>query len=261
MPSDDSTRTESLAALAALALPVEEALHSATVEVLKAAVSDPALDEDLALALLKRRDLPPEVLEQLGKNSSVMESRKLKLAVSQHPRTPRHVSLPLGRQLFTFDLMQLALAPLAPAGIKKAAEDALLNRLESVSVGEKISLARLASARVATALLLDPDPSVMRAALENPGLTEACVVKALARRDAPAAFVHAVCGHAKWSLRQIVRIALLRNENTPSARALELARALPATLLKDVLERSTLSGNLRLHRSKEDSGKETEPPR
>ena len=33
------------------ALPVEEALHSATVEVLKAAVSDPALDEDLALAL------------------------------------------------------------------------------------------------------------------------------------------------------------------------------------------------------------------
>jgi hypothetical protein len=261
MPSDDSTRTESLAALAALALPVEEALNNATVQVLKAAVSDPALDEELALALLKRRDLPPEVLEQLGKNSSVMKSRKLKLAVSQHPRTPRHVSLPLGRQLFTFDLMQLALAPLAPADIKKAAEEALLTRLESVSVGEKISLARRASARVATALLLDPEPSVTEVALENASLTEACVIKALGRRDAPATFVHAVCCHAKWSLRQAVRIALLRNENTPSARALELARTLPAALLEDVLERSSLSGNLRWHRLKEDKGKGTESPR
>jgi hypothetical protein len=157
--------------------------------------------------------------------------------------------------------MQLALAPLAPADIKKAAEEALLNRLESVSVGEKISLARRASARVATALLLDPHPSVMQAALENSSLTEACVVKALERRDAPAAFVHAVRRHAKWSPRQTVRIALLRNENTPSTRALELARALPTTVLEDVLERSTLSGNMRVQRSKEDSGKETEPPR
>jgi hypothetical protein len=73
--------------------------------------------------------------------------------------------------------------------------------------------------------------------------------------------VHAVCCHAKWSLRQAVRIALLRNENTPSARALELARTLPAALLEDVLERSTLSGNLRLHRLKEDKGKGTESPR
>jgi hypothetical protein len=257
MPADDSPRTQPLSALAALALPVEEALHGATAEVLKAAVSDPALDENLALALLQRRDLPPEVLEQLGRNSPVMKSRKLKLALSQHPRTPRHISLPLGRQLFTFDLMQLALAPLAPADIKKAAEEALLHRLESVSVGEKISLARRASPRVATALLLDPEPSVTRAALENSSLTEACVVKALARRDAPAAFVHAVCRNVKWSPRQAVRIALLRNEHTPSARALELARALPGAVLEDVLEGSTLSGNIRLHRSKEDQGKET----
>ena len=261
MPSDDSPRSQSFSGIAALALPVEAALESATVEVLKAAVSDPTLEEDRALALLKRHDLPAEVLEQLGKNRALMQSRKLKLAVSQHPRTPRHVSLPLGRQLFTFDLMQLSLAPLAPADIKKAAEAALLNRLESVSVGERISLARRSSAPVATALLLDREPSVMQAALENPSLTEACLVKALARRDAPAAFVHAVCGHAQWSLRQAVRIALLRNEHTPPARALELARALPAALLEDVLERSTLAGNMRLHRAKKDQEKETEPRR
>jgi hypothetical protein len=261
MPSDDSTRTQSLAVLAALALPVDAALDSVTAEALKAAVSDPTLEEDLALALLKRHDLPREVLEQLGNNSGLMQSRKLKLAVAQHPRTPRHVSLPQGRQLFTFDLMQLALAPLAPADIKQAAEEALLRRLQSVSVGEKISLARRCSPRVATALLLDPEPSVMRAALENPSLTEACVVQALARRDATPAFVDAVCRHATWSLRQAVRIALLRNENTPPARALELARALPAALLEDVLERSTLSGNTRFDRAKEDQGQETEARR
>ena len=47
-----------------------------------AAVSSPTaaptlkLTEDLALALLERRDLPPETLEQLGKDPAALRSRK-----------------------------------------------------------------------------------------------------------------------------------------------------------------------------------------
>src|SRR5271165_808980 len=67
--------------------------------------SDPALTEDLALGLLKRADLPAEVLEQLAKNASALKSRKVKIAIAGHARTPRHVSVPLARQLYTFDLM------------------------------------------------------------------------------------------------------------------------------------------------------------
>src|SRR6202011_1074731 len=134
-------------------------------------------NEDLALALLKQNDLTAEVFELLSKNTGVMKSRKVKLAVVRHPRAPRYVSISLLRQLFTFDLMQVALAPVVPGDVKVAAEQTLIRRLESISLGEKLSLARRASSRVAGALLMDVEPRVMQAALENPRLTETFIVR------------------------------------------------------------------------------------
>ena len=60
--------------------------------------ADPLLTEDLALALLKRPDIPPEVLEQFARNANALKSRKVKIALVSHPHTPRHVSVPLARQ-------------------------------------------------------------------------------------------------------------------------------------------------------------------
>src|SRR5260370_14438122 len=59
--------------------------------------ADPALAEDLALALLKRAHLHPEVIEQLAKNANALKSRKVKIALASHPMTPRHMSAPLAR--------------------------------------------------------------------------------------------------------------------------------------------------------------------
>ena len=53
------------------AIPLEEAIHSNSDDVLNAAAIDPALTLDLALALLKRTDLTAQVVEQLGKNSKI----------------------------------------------------------------------------------------------------------------------------------------------------------------------------------------------
>src|SRR6185437_5429698 len=112
-------------------------------------------------------------------------------------------------------------------------EDALINRLETISSGERLTLARRASGRIAGELLLDAETRVMQAAMENPRLTEPPVIKAILRRDASAALVQAVCRHAKWSLRRDIRIALLRSAHTPMARAVEFARGMPAPLLRE----------------------------
>jgi hypothetical protein len=218
---------------------VEEAIGGCSIETLQAAVADPGLNEDLALALLLRTDLPSEVLERLSKNKAAT-GRKVKLALVGHPKTPRHVSLSLLRQLFTFDLMQVALTPVIAGDIKVAAEETLLKRLESIASGARLSLARRASGRVATALLLDPEPRVVEAALENPRLTEAMVRQALLRPDSGAGLVRAVCAHPKWSLRSEIRLALLRNGQTPVDRAIEIARSLPPAQLQDVLRSSRL---------------------
>src|ERR1700685_721428 len=57
--------------------------------------------EDLALALLQRRDLAPEVIPQINKNAGVMKSRKVRLPVGGRPRTQRRVSLRLAPVVHT----------------------------------------------------------------------------------------------------------------------------------------------------------------
>ncbi len=227
--------------------PLEEAIHSVSREVLAAAASHPALNEDLALSLLKRADLPGEVLEHLSKNAAVMKSRKVKLALVAHPRTPRHVSMPVVRHLFTFDLMRVALTPVVPADVKVVAEEVLCNRTGTISSGEKLTLAHRASGRVAAELLADAEPRVIHAALDNSRLTESHVVKAVMRSNASPILVLAVCQHSKWSLRREVRIALLRSQHTPMARAVEFAASFPVPILRDILHGSRLPANAREH--------------
>jgi len=206
-----------------------------------------SLNEDLTLALLERRDLPPETLEQLGQDPAALKSRKVCVAIAAHPRTPRHLALRLLRHFYTLDLMQFALRPSVAADLKHFAAEQLVTRLSSVTLGERLTLARRASGTVAAALLVDKESRVAHTALENPRLTEAAVVKALLRPNAGAAFVEAVCHHPKWSLRWEIRLALLRSPHTPLARALEFARNLPPPLLRDVLHTSRLPEKIKTY--------------
>ena len=211
-------------------------IHSHSPDDLKRAASDPALSEELALALLERRDLPPEALEALSKNVAALNSRRVLAGVVGHLKTPRHVSLPIIRHLYTFELMQLALSPTALADIKKAAEETLVSRLEKITLGERSTLARRASGRIAAALLLDSEPRVVEAAITNPFLTEVLVIKALLSEKATPALVELVCNDGKWSLRREVRIALLRNPLPPAGQAAEFAHSLPSGVLHELLQ-------------------------
>jgi hypothetical protein len=218
----------------------EDPMRSASVEVLRTLAADAALNEDQALALLQRRDLPSAVLDELSHNRITRKNRRVLLALVGHPRTPRHVSLPIVRHLYTFELMQVALTPGIAPDLKIMAEDVLTGRLDTLAEGERTALARRASARVAAALLRDSETRVMQAALLNPYLTEAALVKAVAGDDASPALVEAVCRHTKWSRQRDVRLALLRKEATPLAHAILFAASIPARDLRDVLAYSKL---------------------
>jgi len=196
-------------------------------------------NEDGLLALVERRDLPSETLEEIGRNPAVMKSRKISVVLATHPHTPRHLVLRLIRQFYTFDLMRFTLHPAVAADLRRLADEQLIARLTSVTLGERLTLARRGSQAVAGALLLDQEPRVAHTALENSRLTEAAVIKVLSRPNG-SAFVEAVCHHPKWSLRQEIRVALLRSPHTPLARALEFARALPPPFLRDILHTSHL---------------------
>ncbi len=265
MSEEETSQAETATPSKASAIPTPtDLLHAA---------ADPALTEDLALALLKRADLPAEVLDQLARNSNALETRKVRIALASHPHTPRHVSVPLARQFDTFDLMKVALAPGVPADVKVAVDDVLISRLKTVTVGERLTLARRASGRIAAALLLEVESGdreidgkigkskaddkakpaatvaratrVMQTALENPRLTEAFVINAVLHPAASPALVHAVAQHEKWSRRKEIRAALLRTEHLSLARALEFGQEIPAKRLHELLASSRLPAQIK----------------
>lgn len=200
-----------------------------------------SFNEDQALAFLQRRDLSAEMLTSLARNPEALKSRKVVLALIAHPRTPRHVSIPLLRRIFVFDLMQVTLTPAIAADIKRGAEDQLLVRLETLSTGEKTTLAKRASGRVAAALLQDEDARVLTPALDNPQLTEAMLVQALMRPLAPAGLFELASEHSKWCARPEVQLALLRSERTPIGKAREFVTHFREDVLREVLPEPRLS--------------------
>lgn len=225
--------------------PLELLIHDSAPEVLIAVAADPRLNEDLALALLQRRDLPPAALEQLHKRKSLSGLRKVRLAIVMHPHTPRHVSVPAIRHLYVFELMQVALLPSVPADLKRTAEDLLLTRIAGISSGERFTLAKRSSGRVAAALLLDKEERVLNAALANPQMTEAWIVKALKAGAGTELLAPAVCRHAKWPHRIDVKVALLGNKNTPFARVVKFAAELPVRSLQEALRQAKLAPNVK----------------
>ncbi len=220
---------------------LEQLVHDSSPEILTAVAADARLTEDLALALLNHRDLPREALEALSKNGHLARLRKVRMALVVHQRTPRHVSVPTIRHLNTFDLMQVALLPSVAPDVKRAAEEVLISKLASISSGERATLARRSSGRVAGALLLDKEERIMQAALANPQMTEVSIVKALKAGHGTELLAPAVSRHQKWSYRNDVKAALLGNKDTPSGRLIHLAAELPINLIKDVLRNGRLS--------------------
>jgi hypothetical protein len=244
-PEPPRVRTEHKKIILPADADLERLVHDSAPEILIAVAADARLTDDLALALLNHRDLPREALEVLSKNGSLMRQRKVRVAVVMHPRTPRHVSVPTIRHLYTFELMQVALLPSVQPDVKRVAEEVLISKLASISSGERTTLARRSSGRVAAALLLDKEERIMQAALANPQMTEVSIVKVLKAEPGTEFPAPAVSRHQKWSYRNDVKAALLGNKNTPSGRLIHLAAELPVNLIKDILRSGRLSRQAR----------------
>jgi len=203
-------------------------------EVLMGLARNPHLRERDLLRLLERKDLAHEVVRELAHHEEVRRSYPVQLALVRHPQAPRQVSLPLMKFLYVFDLLRVAQTPAVPADVKMVAEENILKKLEGMPRGEKVSLARRGTGRLAASLLFIPDLELIRAALENPYLSEGHLLKVLAREGLPPALVEELTQHQRWSHHYHLRLALIRNPLTPFARVLTFLPDMAVTDLRDI---------------------------
>jgi hypothetical protein len=220
-------------------------VYNGSEQVLFALLENPLLDEKNLLLLLERKDLPGKLLDRISKQKAWMESYAVRLRLARHPQTPRIVSLRLVKHLYLFDLVNLSLLPQVPAELKRIAEEMIIARLPQLPLGQKLTLARRGSGRIAAALLAEGIAQIVPLALDSAFLTESHVLKTLAREGLPPGVVAALAVHSKWSYFYNVRMALVRHPLTPLARVLAFIPDLTMRDLSELLHASTLTDNLR----------------
>jgi hypothetical protein len=237
MPDESSERTER--AKSAPAGELNALIHETDEQTLLALLENPAVEEPHVIQMLERLDLSANVLTAIAEKAKWTASEGVRLRLTRHPRTPRRFALALLRQLYLFDLVRLSLLPSTPAEIKRVAEELIVTRVPHLPVGQKLTLARRGTSRVAGALLAEGHPQAIKLALANAFLTESQILKVLAKPGVPERVVAAIAQHPKWSVQYNVRVALIRNAHTPVPVVLAF---LPNLAVRDLKDLATLDG-------------------
>jgi hypothetical protein len=231
--------------------PFAEEISAADAEKLLKVLDDSRLDDEHLCVLLSRKDLSTAFLEEFARHRDLLHGYPVIRALSFHPNIPRKIALRLLRELHLMDLMKLAQNASTAPDLQRSAEENLIARLPHVTLGQKIALARQSSARILAALIIEGNAQVVEPALENSRLTEAQVLKLLARDRLPLAVVPAFCRSRRWTSVPNVALALLRYPHTPPEAASNILSHIASTDLRALAETKTVSQTMRRHIQRE----------
>jgi hypothetical protein len=222
-------------------------LHEHREDVLRGLLENPHFEELHLCLLLGRAELSTALLEEIAKRKEWMASYRVKRALAFHHNLPPSLGLSLARELYQSDLVALSFSPSGNPALRHLAEELVLAKLPQLPPAQKMTLARRGSPRIIGALLIDGSPESLPTVLDSPLLNEGHVLKALARVALPVRIVTAIADHGKWSHISSVRLALLRNSQTPMARALAFLPSITTTDLKILSQSSSVPSRLVPH--------------
>jgi hypothetical protein len=192
-----------------------QVLEDPSMEVVRTALKNPVLDDNHLLALLGRRDLSEDILGVICRLEAVVASHSLKVAVAQNPATPGSQLAALLPHLYLFELVTLCSLPGMTPDLKVAAERAIIQRLPTTPLGNKLTLARRGTSAVMDSLMREGDPRFLEACLDNPRLKESAVFSFLSGPNAAPDTISMVARHPRWKNRVSLQCAMLKNPKTP----------------------------------------------
>jgi hypothetical protein len=185
----------------------------------RAFLAERGLEEAQILALL-RLPVPVAFLEALASTPPWSERPRVLGGICLNPKAPRALAQRLLPALYWRDLADAAASPRLDGGVRARAEALLRERVADLRLGEKIALARLATAAVLRLLLQERDPRILEAALQNPRLSESDLGAMVQSGEAPPALLEAVAAAPRWRASYAVRLALVLQARTPMGIAL-----------------------------------------
>jgi hypothetical protein len=187
---------------------------------------DAAPRDRLLLTAVLRRAVPLRCLEFLAATPPWSEDQRLLGSVVLSPRVSRALALRLVGSLSWRDLADVAASPRVAAAARVRAEALLLDHMTELRLGDRITLAKIATPPVLAQLLEDADPRVVEACLINGRLREEDLAGALGRDTVTRALIEGVAASSRWRDRYALRLAIVLQPRSPLAVALAQVTAL-----------------------------------
>ncbi len=205
--------------------------------------------EEMAIALAENRRTPPECLSLLASTTRFRDSYRLKLALCKNPKTPQRVTLSLIKFLRLFDLADLTRNQNIHINIRQKIEQVIKEKIPSLPLGNRITLAKRASSAVVIALLERAKGKnsllLINTCLSSPVLKEGDILKLINTNTTPPEVLQAIAYHNKWSLRYWIRYALVRNFYTPLSRVVEFLKEMKTQDLEELYKDEVVPSSTR----------------
>ena len=184
------------------------------------------LIEDEALAVLENPYVTPSILQQLAQNQRLTGFYSVRLKLVAHKHTPQAQAVKFVHYLFWPDLVRLSVDVKVSAPVRRAIETILVNKIDKLTLGERITSAKRCSHALIKALLFDPDPKVFEALLINQRVREDDLLLVASSERASPTQLQMLADDRKWSYRYNIRKALVMNPLTPRSAAASMVRSL-----------------------------------
>jgi len=210
--------------------------HHPSDDVLSTLITNKNLTEDIALIIANRKNISPEILESLFNDIRWKSSYRITLALCKNPRTPQKISLTLIKSLKIFDIADLTRNKFVPISVKMKADAAIFEKIPSLPLGIKITLAKRAGSGVLMKLIEDGKKEVVTACLDCPNMTESEIYKIISKKTVSPRAIRQIADHPKWSCRYQIQQALILNIHTPLSRVVNFLKNIKTNDLKELYE-------------------------
>ena len=184
------------------------------------------LIEDEALAVLDNPYATPPILQQISQNQRLTGFYSVRLKLVAHKHTPQAHAVKFVHYLYWSDLVRLSVDVRVNAPVRRAIDTILVNKVDRLTLGERITCAKRCSHALIMALLFDPDPKVFESLLINQRVREDDLLLVAGSERATPRHLQMLADDPKWSYRYNIRKALVMNPLTPRSAAASMLRSL-----------------------------------
>jgi hypothetical protein len=204
---------------------------------LMALVRGGGLDDFQVLDVLRSPFCTSQIAELIASTRDHLGTQEIREKLAGFPGLGNAQAMSLIGSLSWSSLIAVAQAPKTPPLVRRQAERKLILQVPSMTLGEKIAMARRAHRALFPALIAVGDDKILTALLDNPRLVENDLVVLINTGQPPLEFISGVARHHRWGKSYGVRRAIVECPRSPLPLALSILVQLPKSDQRRISER------------------------